>query len=489
MNPPPPPATMIRASPDGHFLVEANGKPFFWLQDWAYELFKVPDRDEVDRYFSDRSRKGFNVIMAPVTGMTDSFSRPSRYGERPFVDNDPARPNLRYFENVDWIIERGAHYELRMALLPIWGGAVVGRWDGSSPVFNVDNAEGYGRWIATRYRQHAIFWVLGGDFNPLWPKLPGRDQSGQNNESGNETSTVIVDHTPLLDAFAKGLLEGSGGSAFISYHPSGGHWPDTPQARTSLHLGDRSWLDMNMLQSGHHMFPEPIATRIGMESIWNANFNYEPIRDEYDSSPVRPVIDVEPRLEDEAINFNPENGYWKAYDIRNAAYHAVFAGAAGIAYGNVGTGLIYSDIEWLRLLQLRHRHALSSLGSAQMQHAKALMLSRPYFTRIPDQSVIVGDQWRGEAHVSATRDRDGSYAMLYLPHGLDVTVDLTKISGAYAAAWWYDPRNGEATQIDGTFPTSEARTFEPPSSGADTDWILVIDDRSRGFLPPGVAGE
>lgn len=473
----------IRVSPDGHFLAEPDGKPFFWLHDWAYELFKIPDRSEVERYFKDRSAKGFNVIMAPVTGFADALTRPNPHGNLPFIDNDPMRPNPDYFEHADWIIERAQHHGMRVALFPTWGGPVIG-----SPgpgVFNAANAEHYGRWLANRYQRMGILWVLGGDFNPLWPKAVG--QVGQDNESGKNAPSVMIDYTPIFDAFAKGILEGSGGFAFITYHPTGGHWPGTPEARTSLYFADRQWLTMNMIQSGHHTFPQQWTEILGMESIWNASFNYEPINAEYHSKPTRPVIDGEPRLEDEGINLKSENGYWKAYDIRNAAYHALFAGAAGIAYGNVGTGMLSADTPFLKGLQLRHRRALSSPGSEQMQHAKALMLSRPYFARIPDQSIIVGDQERGEPYVSATRDREGSYAMLYLPHGLDVMVDTTKISGTRAVAWWFDPRTGQSTRIDDDFPTTGTRTFEPPSSGADTDWVLVLDDASRGFPPPGTS--
>jgi len=469
-------------SDDGHFLVQPDGKPFFWLQDWGYELFKMPDRDEIDRYLKDRSKKGFNVIMAPATGMTDPLTRPNRYGELPFIDKDPLRPNPRYFEHVDWVIKRAADYGLRIALLPSWGSPVTGDV-GTTRIFDPTNAHQFGFWLASRYKGKGILWVLGGDTNPLWPKVVTTDPLGAAFSDG-KTSKIIVDYRPVYDAFANGILNGSGGSAFITYHPTGGNWPGTPRARTSLYFGDRSWLDMNMIQSGHHLAPELVAEAVGMESVWNASFNYEPIKEEYDSKPVRPVIDGEPRFENEAINLIRENGYWKAYDVRSAAYKALFAGAAGVAYADVNTGMIAPELRSI-LLDMTPQQALASPGSGQMQHAKALMLSRPYFTRIPDQSVIVGDAGRGAPHITATRDRRGSYAMIYLPHGQKVTVNLSKISGEVALAWWFDPRTGHVVQVDSEFPTSGARVFEPPSSGADVDWILVLDDKSQGFPPPG----
>src|SRR5262249_27327015 len=91
-----------------------------------------------------------------------------------------------------------------------------------------------------------------------------------------------------------------------------------------------------------------------------------------------------------------------------------------------------------------------------------------------------------EPHIGATRDQGGSFAMVYLPHGQSVTVDLSKISGKSAIGWWFDPRSGEATRIKGAFETSGPHTFKPPSNGADTDWVLILDDANKRFAPPGV---
>ena len=121
-----------------------------------------------------------------------------------------------------------------------------------------------------------------------------------------------------------------------------------------------------------------------------------------------------------------------------------------------------------------------------MRHLRSLIESRPFLTRVPDQSIIVSDQGSGRGRVQATRSSDGSYAFVYAPLGGTVTVDMSKISGAEATAWWFDPRTGEATAI-GHFPCSGAREFTAPSEGLGEDWVLVLDDASAGFPPPGQA--
>jgi hypothetical protein len=37
----------------------------------------------------------------------------------------------------------------------------------------------------------------------------------------------------------------------------------------------------------------------------------------------------------------------------------------------------------------------------------------------------------------------------------------------------------------GRFPKTATRKFEPPSSGVDNDWVLVLDDAAKNFPAPG----
>jgi hypothetical protein len=126
--------------------------------------------------------------------------------------------------------------------------------------------------------------------------------------------------------------------------------------------------------------------------------------------------------------------------------------------------------------------ALHLPGSGQQQHAKHLILSRPFFERVPDQALIVGDGRSGSHHVQATCSSDGRYAFVYLPFYAPVDIDLDRLSGDTLTSWWYNPRTGTAQQFD-SIARSGTHTFTPPSGGPD--WVLVLDDTARTFGQPG----
>ncbi|MBI4166583.1 MAG: glycoside hydrolase family 140 protein [Acidobacteria bacterium] len=487
----------IRVSPDGHFLVQPDGEPFFWLADTAWKLFYRLSREEADEYLNDRAAKGFTVIQAVATGELygDGLRRPNRYGQMPFIDTDPTRPNIPYWEHVDWIIEDAARHGLRVALLPVWGFSFVSG-PPSERVFDESNAEFYGRWIGARYRGKGVIWVLGGDVNPLWPDALNLKIFQTNDAQAQDgRPSPIKDFRPVYDAMAKGIEAGNGGYAFITYHITSLSFSGTAHPRTSLYFHDRAWLDMNMLQSSHFIDQSPHLRRLGADFGWNSTYNYEPIGDEYRSLPVRPVVDGEPHYEDHPIDFDPNASkiaYWRAYDVRNAAYHALFAGAAGHTYGSFNIWDFYQPDRGEqaapgRLIRQPWQQALQAPGAGQMQYAKNLLLSRPYFSRIPDQTLIVGDPGEGQQHIGATRDKDGSYAMLYLPQGQSVAVDLSKMTGSRVIGWWFDPRTGIAKKIGDAFPASGQRSFTAPTQGKNQDWILVLDDEGKGFAVPGTA--
>jgi hypothetical protein len=109
---------------------------------------------------------------------------------------------------------------------------------------------------------------------------------------------------------------------------------------------------------------------------------------------------------------------------------------------------------------------------------------------VPDDTVIATDRvptsvpGAGRYRFAATRDTDGSYAMVYAPVGRRFSVRMDSIRGPLVTAWWFDPRTGAATRI-GEFPNTGDRAFLPPDPASGLDWVLVLDDASKRYPAPG----
>jgi len=98
--------------------------------------------------------------------------------------------------------------------------------------------------------------------------------------------------------------------------------------------------------------------------------------------------------------------------------------------------------------------------------------------------LILEGQGEKTTYISATRDRSGSYAMIYSEQGNPFTVNLQLLSGKKITAWWFDVKSGKSFKID-EFEKTERRRFHPPTKGKGNDWVLVLDDASKKFPPPG----
>jgi len=440
-------AQKLKVSENSRYLVTENGDPFFYMADTAWELFHRCDREEVDMYLKKRSEQGFNVIQAVALAELDGLHTPNPYGETPLVNDNPQTPNPKYFEHIDYVIKKADSLGIYIALLPTWGDKLFKNSWGTGPeVFTKDNARVFGNWIGDRYKDYDnIIWVIGGDRNP-------RENS---------------DDIEVWNQMAEGIAEAAGGyeNTLMSYHPqpkSGGG--------SSTWFHDRKWLDFNMHQTGH-------CANQG---------TYEQITNDYNLIPIKPTLDGEPLYEDHPNCFNAkELGHSVPEDIRRIMYWNVFAGAFGQTYGCHDVWQMYKlDKEGINSPLRPWPVALDLPMANQVKHLKNLMLSRPFLTRIPDQSMVLDEQEETNDYVIATGDSEGSYAMVYFPTGKTINLDLSKIEGTNVNGWWFDPRTGNA------FPASEINpsknvTIAPPTSGKGHDWVLVIDDASKKFPVPG----
>ncbi|MBN2452600.1 MAG: DUF4038 domain-containing protein [Lentisphaeria bacterium] len=429
----------LRVSANRRFLIREDGTPFFYLGDTAWELFHRLDREQADLYLRTRAGQGFTVIQAVILAEFDGLGTPNPYGQMPLAGNDPLRPNGAYFEHVDWIVDRAAELGLVMGLLPTWGDKWNRKWGKGPEIFTEANADAYGAFLGERYREKPVLWILGGD-RPV------------------ETDA----HLRILRAMAGGLRRGDGGTHLMTFHPCG-------RRSSAEFVHDEEWLDFNMLQSGHA--DRNVA-------------NYAMLAKDYARRPVKPCLDGEPCYEDHPVmGKGLRLPYHDEVSVRKAAYWGVFAGALGHTYGCHPVWQMWDrSRKPVNGARTPWREALHLPGAVQMQHLKRLLLSRPFLERVPDVSLLPDGPGDGGEHRQAARDAGGSYAFVYLPTSRPVTVETGVLSGERLVAWWFDPRTGSALPAGESEKTAE-RVFTPPTTGPD--WVLVLDDASRGFAPPG----
>jgi hypothetical protein len=418
----------------GRHLVQANGKPFFWMGDTNWRLYKLK-REEVDTYLNHRKAKKFNVIQGPVL-LHNSTATDFRNGYGA-TNTDPGDPNAAWFEHIDYIVNAANQRDLYVALVVTWGDT----WN----VFeSPSQARQFGKWLGQRYRsKNNVIWIVAGEYS-----IAGEDENILNTWAN----------------LAEGLADGSDGRHLITIH---GSFQEGRQS-SSIHFHDASWLDFNMIHSSQSGDTGPGADN------WNL------VLDDLRERPKKPTIDGEANYE--------KFGGWDAFGVRRRAYWSVFAGALGHTYGANGVWQSYrgegDDGEGAP--EDTWNNALNYSGAADMQHLRRLIESRPMLKRVNGNSLLVSDSAGVPEHIQVTKHSQGKYAMFYVPEpNSSFTVDMSQISGSKARAWWYRPSNGKATSI-ATYSTSGTRTFTTPSSGQD--WVLVIDDKSQGFSAPGKGG-
>jgi hypothetical protein len=433
---------LLQVSPNKRYLVKANGEPFFYLGDTAWELFHRLNREEADAYLQDRADKGFTVIQAVVLAELKGLRDPNPYGELPLKNEDPRQPNEAYFRHVDYIVNKAAELGLYIGMLPTWGDKVFKNTWGEGPeIFHPENARQYGQYLGQRYHNKPVIWILGGDRNP-------RQEQDVN----------------IWRAMAAGIIAGAGGNpdqVLMTFHPQ-------PKAGggSSTWFQQDAWLDFNMFQTGH-------CRHVAV---------YDHISHDYQLPLTKPTMDGEPIYEDHPVCFKAqENGYSAASDVRRAAYLDLFAGAHGHTYGAHAIWQMNKESGKNINGPLGPWHqAIHLPGSGQMSHVRALIESRPMLVRIPDQSLVVEAHSGGE-RIQATRGED--YAFIYSTAGLPIQVHMGKISGRKIKASWFDPRTGHAFAI-GIFKNAGTREFIPPSQGRDNDWVLILDDAAKDYPLP-----
>ena len=445
----------LRVSANHRYLEFDDGTSFFYLADTAWELFHRLNREDASRYLANRSQKGFTVIQAVILSELGGLTVPNAYGDLPLTGGDIGKPNEAYFRHVDFIINKAEDLGMFVGVLPTWGKY----WKSADSIFpNPESARQYGRFVGGRYRDKPVIWILGGD---------------RAIDNPRERAT--------MDALAKGLREGDGGNHLITFHPVG-------PGDSSEMLNDAKWLDFNMYQSSH-------AARDHDNGLYAER--------DLRLKPERPTLDGENRYEEIPVGFYLAGmsglQRFDDFDVRQAAYWSLLAGACGHTYGDNNVwqmyvpppdanlaggiagirenpwlgrkgGIIGANVPWYE--------ALDRPGAFQMGYLRRLFESVPFRKLVPDQSIILSGPASGGAKIRSARSSDGSFAIVYSPFGESFTLNKNVVQAAKFKEFWFDPRYGVSYEIDRPERWG-IQTYTPPTSGRNHDWVLVIEDATK----------
>ena len=412
------PAFPLKASADGRYLTDSAGTPFFYHADTAWALTKKATLAEAEEYFALRANDGFTAVQLHTVSK-EAGPVKNVNGDEPFAPlDDILKPNEAYWRHFDDILaaaEKNGLLAAVSALWMRWGGRDREGWRAQ---LTEANAPAYGEFLGHRYAARKnVLWILGGDDKP------------------HENPAAIALLAQALKAAAPHHL--------ITVH-------NQPEHSSAAFFGGEPWLDINAAYTYRETPPHVLAE-------WNR------------PGKPRPIFLIESGYEHES---NDERG-GSAQRVRRQAYGAILNGALmGHAYGHREVWR-FSE-KW--------REGIADIGSRQMRHVRDLFATRAWWRLVPDQlhelvpsrveRVSPGDP----AYASAARAGDGSFALVYLPEGKPLVVDLRTVPKANAH--WFDPTDGSRREAKGG-PWRETpwQLFDPPGKNAagDADWVLVLE--------------
>ncbi len=454
----------LRVSSNGHYLVSDKGAPVFLLTDTAWSLVNRLKREDVAEYLRHRQAQGFNAVTFVLYSTGDpnqADAGRNGYDQPPFVFKDdrpdPAQPRLTpganpanateydYWDHVDFALAEAKRLGLYAIVLPCWGSAVAGGYNGqpgADIIFDTANARSYGRWLGARYlAEPHILWMLGGDRSAHYEKTG-------------------ADYRPVFRAMAEGLRE-SGSTALMSFHPQ----KREPQSGDWFHADE--WLSFNSIQH----WPDDQLAIIARD--WKA-------------TPAKPTWIFEGRYEG-YYKSGFKAADWGEWQCRQQAWQTVFAGAFGHTYGHERVfGFGKDGWDW--------KKELDAPGARSMTHLAKFMATlgrEEFLARVPDQSLLDGDEGKAgrlkSDRITASRTTDGTLVLCYSANGRPIGVKLDKLASGRATAAWFNPRTGRwhagGLETETLQPFAEdlpaghgapVREFVLPTSGDGNDWVLVL---------------
>jgi hypothetical protein len=422
----------VRVAAARTYLEHADGTPFFWLADTAWNGALHASPDEWQHYIRERVRQRFTAVQWVATQWR-AAPEGDRLNERAFSGRDRIAVNPAFFQRLD--AKSAALNEGGLLSVPVLLWAIGG---GPNPEVNPghslpeDQATRLAQYMVARWQGHHVVWMLPGD----------GDYRGERAAKWQRIGRAVFgdgEHAPAL------------------VHPGGMHWVH----REFLH---EDWVHIHGYQSGHGDDERTLRWMV----------DGPPAKD-WTIEPQRPFINLEPPYEHH-IAYQSKTRI-SPHTVRRAVYWTLLnAPTAGVSYGGHG---IWGWDDGTRPptahpntgVPLPWKEALVMPGAEQMAHVAALFTSIDFWRLRPAPDLLAeqpgADTPARFITVSASETRD--LVVAYTPEPGTIRLHADQVPSA-ARTMWHDPRTGERRDAKGE-PDGTILRFDTPGDG---DWALVI---------------
>lgn len=419
-------------------VLSARGTPLLLHGDAPWSINVQLTQPQVDTYLNDRTSRGFNAILFEVIERLYSNNSPAylnRNGDQPFTTMSPVSWNSRvnaYWSHVDYIVNGAKAHGMVCFITPAYMGFNNNQngdgWVSDTDAASAGDLQNYGAFLASRYNQGNVIWVMGGDY---------AGTTAQRDKQWNiavgirslDPSALLIGHPARAD-----------GDGYSLWGPGGQNYA--------------GW-NLNSVYTNSTDVVSEAATAYGR-------------------SPARPAIGIEFWYENE--NSMTTNGL--AYQ----AVQAYLSGCCGHFFGNNplwGFGEPTANGGAGAAAALAS--ALNTPGAQAMTHVGSLLRTYAWWRLEPktDASLVSTALGTGTAATCPARDSSSQFALIGKNNAASITVVLSALSKGSLRARWYDPTAGTFTNpAEGTsFSNAGSQTFAHPgnNSAGSTAWVLVID--------------
>jgi hypothetical protein len=422
----------LKLAPDKRRLLHADGTPFFWLADTAWNGPLRATPAEWDHYLATRVRQRFSAVQwvathwrAAPTGDID--------GNMTFTGREKIAINPAYFRRLDRYVEATAQAGLLNVPVVLWaiGSGATPEID---PGFGLPEEQAIllGRYIVARYGAYPVVWILAGDGKYIGSYAARWRRIGRAIFGGRP-------HAP------------------VAMHCGGEQWP-------ASEFSAEAWTGILGYQSGHG----------DADSTWDWIVNGPPAT-QWRKEPRLFALNLEPAYENH-IAYHSKQPH-SAHNARRAIYWSLLnAPTAGVTYGGHGVwgwddGSGPSVDHPRSGTPLPWQQALTMPGAEQMAHLESFFNAIPWWTLAPAPELLASQPGAGDVKqtVLAAASPDRRQVVIYLPEALSIRIHATELPTRWSARW-HDPRTG-ATQPAAVDPSHPGISFTAPGP---EDWLLTI---------------